>query len=366
MFVHALNTVKRIPRTGSARPPPQDRLKLYGLYKQSMEGDVEGVMRRPEGQAPEEEAEREKWYGSMSFNVYLHIFQAISSFRQIHCPISPVLPLTPPHQLTSNRDAWSSCHSLSRTEAKRRYISTLISTMHKYASTTPEARELVAELEFVWDQIKSNPPSNSSSSYSPPGKQALSQSQARLQQQPSYASIGPEGARGRDEGGGGAGAAGLRMIRPVSEMDEEEGDVGDEFEEAGEGLEGDNDAELPPSRLGEGHSRSDYDVRNRKWRKRIGHAIFKMTTEIAALREQIEAKRTTEAQRRRGIWAWVVWLAWTSLKHVAIDAALVGIALLWARRRDDKRLEQGLRLLLQLVAEQLRRVRGVKRVMVAE
>lgn len=36
VFVHALNTVKKIPRTGSARPPPADRLKLYGLYKQSM------------------------------------------------------------------------------------------------------------------------------------------------------------------------------------------------------------------------------------------------------------------------------------------------------------------------------------------
>lgn len=36
VFVHALNTVKKIPRTGTARPPPAERLKLYGLYKQSM------------------------------------------------------------------------------------------------------------------------------------------------------------------------------------------------------------------------------------------------------------------------------------------------------------------------------------------
>ena len=35
VFAHALHTVKRIPRTGSARPPPVDRLTLYGLYKQS-------------------------------------------------------------------------------------------------------------------------------------------------------------------------------------------------------------------------------------------------------------------------------------------------------------------------------------------
>lgn len=36
VFVHALNTVKRIPRTGNARPPAAERLALYGLYKQSM------------------------------------------------------------------------------------------------------------------------------------------------------------------------------------------------------------------------------------------------------------------------------------------------------------------------------------------
>ncbi|SLM34323.1 acyl binding [Lasallia pustulata] len=105
VFVHALNTVKKIPRTGSARPPSSDRLKLYGLYKQSMEGDVEGVMPRPSGDSAE--AEREKW------------------------------------------TAWSAQHGLSRTEAKRRYISTLISTMQQYASTTPSARSLVADLEFA-------------------------------------------------------------------------------------------------------------------------------------------------------------------------------------------------------------------------
>ncbi|KAL9062208.1 MAG: hypothetical protein Q9157_009125, partial [Trypethelium eluteriae] len=54
------------------------------------------------------------------------------------------------------RDAWKAQSGISRTEAKRRYISTLIETMHKYAAQAPDARELVSELEFVWDQIKSN------------------------------------------------------------------------------------------------------------------------------------------------------------------------------------------------------------------
>lgn len=64
----------------------------------------------------------------------------------------------------SDRDAWYAQRGLTRTEAKRRYISTLIETMHRYASSTPEARELVSELEFVWDQIKYNASSSSSSS----------------------------------------------------------------------------------------------------------------------------------------------------------------------------------------------------------
>lgn len=97
MFVHALNTVKKIPKTGAARPPPSDRMRLYGLYKQAMEGDVDGVMERPNlaSGLPSDELQREqdKW------------------------------------------DAWDSQSGLSRTEAKRRYIEALIETMHKYATT---------------------------------------------------------------------------------------------------------------------------------------------------------------------------------------------------------------------------------------
>lgn len=97
VFVHALNTVKKIPKTGASRPPPSDRLRLYGLYKQAMEGDVDGVMERPvggPGTTPEElQRERDKW------------------------------------------DAWNSQKGLTRTEAKRRYIEALIETMHRYANT---------------------------------------------------------------------------------------------------------------------------------------------------------------------------------------------------------------------------------------
>jgi len=97
VFVHALNTVKKIPKTGAARPPPGDRMRLYGLYKQAMEGDVDGVMERPNTYSvlsvDELRREQDKW------------------------------------------DAWNAQRGLGRTEAKRRYIESLIETMHTYATT---------------------------------------------------------------------------------------------------------------------------------------------------------------------------------------------------------------------------------------
>lgn len=78
VFSHALNTVNKI-RTGSQKPPSATRLKLYGLYKQAMgtapyttnpsisdlltntEGDVDGIMEKPEGSGDEVQRAREKW-----------------------------------------------------------------------------------------------------------------------------------------------------------------------------------------------------------------------------------------------------------------------------------------------------------------
>lgn len=97
VFVHALNTVKKIPKTGATRPPPADRMRLYGLYKQAMEGDVDGVMERPSTKSgiPAEELRREQ----------------------------------------DKFDAWNSQRGIGRTDAKRRYIEALIETMHTYATT---------------------------------------------------------------------------------------------------------------------------------------------------------------------------------------------------------------------------------------
>lgn len=241
--------------------------------------------------------------------------------------------------IDSYRDAWHSHHGLSRTEAKRRYISTLIETMHKYATTTPEARELVSELEFVWDQIKSNSASSSGSS---PGQ--LVRSRGPQIPNPSYASLGQVGSRGRDEGGG------LRVLRPVSDGDEGEmdDDEAEEFVEARGGDYHDDEAIVAEGR--------DLDVRNRKWRKRIEQALVKITTEVAALREQIEAKRIGEGKRRNGLWGWTMWLLWVSVRHFVADFFVLGILLVWARRKRDRRVEMGVGLLVQYLGEQARRL----------
>ena len=222
--------------------------------------------------------------------------------------------------------------------------------MHKYATTTHEARELVSELEFVWDQIKSNSGSSSGSS---PGHLATSQNQQV--DNPSYASIGRIEDSRREEGGGGGG---LKVLRPVSDGDEEDDDNDDEeFQEARVGAYNDNQDEegaaIAANLAGQGR---DLDVRNRKWRKRVERALVKMTTEVAALREQMEAKQISKGKRRNGTWAWMIWVVWVALRHTLVNLAILGLLVAWARRKRDKRVEMGLGLLVQYLGEQIKRV----------
>lgn len=306
-----------------------------------MEGDVEGVMRRPPDSAPDTEetrAEREKWCGFFPLisPLFCHAPQRTDSYLY-------------------RRDAWHRNAGLSRTAAKRAYISTLITTMHAYASSTPEARELVDELEFVWDQIKAN--SNVSSSESSP-KGPVEESRLGL----NYASLGGERRRMTEDEGGGGGN--LRVLRPVSDGDEEELEEGcedgDENPEMGEAGEGYPDPAAGKA-LGRNQSR-DMDIRNRKWRKRIETALFKMATEVAALREQIEAKRMGGRNmygNGSGAWAWIRWLVWVAMRQLFVDAVILGFIFLWAKRKKDERIEQGLWLVMQAVKEQFRRIRGL-------
>lgn len=235
--------------------------------------------------------------------------------------------------------------------------------MHKYASTTPESRELVAELEFVWDQIKSN--SVASTTSSPLGGQPepsssllgvpLSQSRQQQRIHPSYASIGP-GRANEDTA-----SAELRMLRPVSD-----GDGDSEDDEAGDQSNGarrrysldssPDDAVGDPTTGAPSRSR-DYEVRNRKWRKRIEHTLMKMTIEIAALREQLEAKGHGAGNRKMGarVWMWIFSAAVTAVKHLVVDALLVGLWMLWVGRADE-RIRSAIGVLVGVLRERIRRL----------
>ncbi|KAL8659652.1 MAG: hypothetical protein Q9202_007034, partial [Teloschistes flavicans] len=317
VFAHAVNIVKRIPRTGSPRPSYADRFKLYGLYKQSMEGDVPTSFQRPPDGAPDTEesrADKAKW------------------------------------------DAWHSNAGLSRTAAKRAYISTLIEAMHQYASTTPEGRDLVAELEFVWDQIKSNSNVTSSDS-SPRGTGAKGEPDV------SYTNL--SGSRGmtEDDGRGGESQR-LRVLRPLSE-DDKEGyeDDGEEDEDEDGGFDRGAYADPrlgPPSQSNGSRRLRDLDIRNRKWRKRVEMALFQMTTEVAALREQLEAKGIGSESRGSVAWAWTRWLVWIGTRQLLVEATLIGLAFLWARKNNDRKLQQGLWLVREAVQEQFKWIWGLK------
>lgn len=250
--------------------------------------------------------------------------------------------------MCGSRDAWHAQHGISRTEAKRRYISTLIDTMHKYASTTPDARELVAELEFVWDQIKSNPSSSSSSS----PLQALGLA-AQLSPQPGYAPIGG----GDASPGQGVEQSGLRVLSPVSQGDGEEGEENEDFDDARDGTDGSGAARNEMEKSGEGDEAFDYEARNRKWRRRVEQALVKMTAEIAALREQLQSRSVYGGRRWRGMWAWMWWLVWVTIRHVVVDAVVLGVLVIWFRRKGDGRLEQAVRMVVEVVREKLERTR---------
>ncbi|KAM0713596.1 hypothetical protein Q7P37_010558 [Cladosporium fusiforme] len=337
VFGHALNTVNKI-RPGSQKPPSTDRLTLYGLYKQSMEGDVLVIADRPSTHtqpnmtSDQLRKEQEKW------------------------------------------DAWRDNQGLSRTEAKRRYIEKLIETMHKYASQTDEAKQLVEELEFVWDQIKSNSQHSGSSEHSSP-LQHLERS-GYLQSERSgdvQAMVSSSAAALENATGGGADRP-LRILSPVSQADEEEAleeeqeefvdapvsqvDPGDlALPEDGEEDAGVQDPRTPTSdtpfnrRIQAANASGDA-----RWRKRVEHGLFKLTTEVAALREQLENHRFVKNQQRKSFFNWVLRLGWWAVSFVLADAALLWIVILYMRKKQDRRLEGAVRVLLGDAVAQVQRV----------
>nr|POE53367.1 autophagy-related protein 37 [Quercus suber] len=330
VFGHALNTVNKI-RPGSTKPPAGDRLMLYGLYKQAMEGDVIAIADRPtpktaSGGADVLKREQDKY------------------------------------------DAWKSNEGLTRTEAKRKYIEKLIETMHEYASGTDEARELVEELEFVWDQIKSNSQHSSNSETSSP-LQTLERSGYLSQgsgnrSTAAAAEMSRSMAAAMDDNKGR-----MTVLSPMSQADEEEAreaeEYGEEFVDAPVSQVENGDLEdrdgTDFSHGNRGTERS-YSVVTRsspndtRWRKRIESSLIKLTTEVTALREQLEARRFFSQQRRNSIVGWVLRLGWWAVQLFVADAVILWVIILYMRRKKDPRLEGAVRVLLGDAVAQVQKV----------
>lgn len=328
VFGHALNTVNKI-RPGSQKPPTSDRLALYGLYKQAMEGDVALVTDRPTPASisPDQlQKEREKW------------------------------------------DAWKASSGLSRTEAKRRYIEKLIQTMHLYASTTAEARGLVEELEFVWDQVKNNS-QHSSSERSSPLREGEGDRSGYLMNSSSGAGVGSSAAALETTGTGAGGRKAMRVLSPVSQADEEDmvEEEGEEFVDAPVSQVDDADAREASQEGGAtsdgrveaaDETRRPTDQSDKRWRRRIESSLIKLTTEVAALREQLESRRYFKQRNRHSLFGWVLRLSWWAVQLVVADAVLLWLVILFLRRKKDRRLEGAVRVLLGDAVAQVQKVTG--------
>lgn len=178
-----------------------------------------------------------------------------------------------------------------------------------------DAQELVAELEFVWNQIKNNSPSTSESS---PKTQ-------RQFQRPVSGTDGP-----------------MKVLSPMSEDDAAE----QEFREHQQQEENDEEED----------GGEEYVKKGGKWSKKVERALVRLSAEIAALREQITTSREWRTQRERTFRARFSWFFWIAAKHFTIDLVVLGIILLWMRRRKDPRLEDQVRAILRLGREYVRKV----------
>jgi hypothetical protein len=197
-------------------------------------------------------------------------------------------------------------------------------SMGRKLTQNRDARELVAELEFVWDQIKNNSASSSGSS---PGRRVpeyASQSQPRQFQQPRPGTDGP-----------------MRVLAPMSQDDEEER----------------NSVQLDAYDDDHSYNEADKkDKKTRKWRRTIEQAIVKMTAEIAALREQIATGREYQGRKQRSMGNWIAWFLWLCLRHAVVDGVVLGLILLYLRRRKDRRIEDLVRAGLKIGREYVRMI----------
>lgn len=96
--------------------------------------------------------------------------------------------------------------------------------------------------------------------------------------------------------------------------------------------------------------------KQKKWRTTIERALVKMTAEIAALREQIATGREYQGKKRKSLGRWIAWLLWACIRHFLVDVVVLGIVLLWLRKKKDRRVEDLVREGLRIGREYARKV----------
>ncbi len=236
-----------------------------------------------------------------------------------------------------------------------------------------DARELVSELEFVWDQIKSNPPSSSSGSQSyPPHRRNSSDGNSPPlnrtddESPPIYPVMSAHGSRNpRPQTRPDRTGKSLRVLSPVSQSQADAGaeadadqentdaeDAAEEFVDAQDSQLAEDDSN-PSAGAGAGekgggtkslmaplskyltqaaavpkarkdNSKTLPDDSTGKWHRRIESSLIKMNAEMAALREQLDMQNQNYAmyssilhpfktQRnggRGGVGRWVLDFVW--------------------------------------------------------
>jgi hypothetical protein len=174
----------------------------------------------------------------------------------------------------------------------------------------------------------------SNSPNSSPGRGGAGFSQPRRFEAPRSGSDGP-----------------MKVLSPMSQDDEDEIEAERRMEHEGE-----------TAGEGDGYKGDGYDGpdkakrRTKKWQRKVEAALVKMTAEIAALREQIETGRDWRVRRQQSIGAWLGWLIWVALRHFFLDAVLLGLILLWMRKRRDRRLEDLVRQAVRIGREYVRKL----------
>jgi len=194
-------------------------------------------------------------------------------------------------------------------------------------------------------------------------------------QNSSFGGNGGSSAAAMEGGAVGAGSKELRLLSPVSQADEEEmmEEEQEEFVDAPVSQVDPADLRAPSEEGEEGRMKNPRTTLQRmgdalmprrqevaggdaKWRKRVESSLFKLTTEVAALREQLEDHRFLKTRRKNSILGWILRAGWWAVQFVLADAVVLWIVLWYLRRKQDRRLEGAIRVLLGDAVAQVQKV----------